>query len=192
MIKIIHIERDQSSDEELSKHYEQAMETESPRVREPSPDPNLGMLIGPKIFVKVQFHPSEFKPYSLDCMIDSGCQVNLAKSSALPLFYWENTSDKGFAIEGTPVPLKAKSEIFPVQFKGVNDQLTLYRLDEISEDCILGSELISRVSPFSVDTKKMKFSCIINNQNVELPIFFHSTPKCHSTVQKLEHKPNLE
>ena len=38
MIKIIQIERDQSSDEELSKHYDQAMETEIPRVREPSPD----------------------------------------------------------------------------------------------------------------------------------------------------------
>ena len=190
MIKIIQIERDQSSDEELSKHYEQAMETESPRVREPSPDPNLGMLTGPKIFVKVQFHPSEFKPYSLDCMIDSRCQVNLAKGSALPHFYWENTSDKGSAIEGTPVPLKAKSEKFPVQFKGVNDQLTLYRLDDISDDCILGSKFLHRVSPCSVDTKKMTFSCIINHQSVELPIFFHSTPKCHTIVQKLEHKPN--
>ena len=95
MIKVIQIERDQSSDEELSKHYEQSMETESPRVREPSPDPNLGMLTGPKIFVKVQFHPSEFKPYSLDCMIDFRCQVNLAKGSSLPQFYWENTSDEG-------------------------------------------------------------------------------------------------
>ena len=139
MIKIIQIERDQYSDEELSKHYEQAMETESPRVREPSPDPDLGMLTGPKIFVKVQFHPSEFKYYSLNCMIDSGCLVNPAKGSTLPQFYWENTSDKGSAIEGTPVPLKAKSEKFLVQFKGVNDHLTLYRLDEISEDCILGS-----------------------------------------------------
>ena len=117
MIKVIQIERDQSSDEELSKHYEQAMETESLRVREPSPDPNLGMLTGPKIFVKVWFHPSEFKPYSLDCMIDSGCQVNLAKGLALAHFYWENTSDKGSAIEGTPVPLKAKYEIFQYSSK---------------------------------------------------------------------------
>ena len=36
----------------------------------------------------------------------------------------------------------------------------------------------------------MTFYCIINHQSVELPIFFHSTPKCHSIVQKLEHKPN--
>ena len=52
MIRVIQIERDQSFGEELSNHYEQAMETESPRVREPSPDPNLGMLTGPKIFMK--------------------------------------------------------------------------------------------------------------------------------------------
>ena len=116
--------------------------------------------------------------------------MNLAKGSSLPQFYWENSSNKGSAIEGTPVTLKAKSESFPIQFKGVNDHLTLYRLDEISEDCILGSELLSRVGPFSVDTKKMTFSCIINSQTVELPIFFHSAPKCHSIVQKPDHKPN--
>ena len=63
MIKVIQIERDQSSDEELSKHYDQAMETKIPRVREPSPDPSLGMLIGPKISVRIHFRLSEFKPY---------------------------------------------------------------------------------------------------------------------------------
>ena len=87
MMKVIQLERDQSSDEELSKHYNLAMETKSPKIREPSPDPNLGMLTGPKIFVKVQFNPKEFKPYTLDCMIDSGCQVNLEKGPALPQFW---------------------------------------------------------------------------------------------------------
>ena len=53
MIKVIQLERDQSLDEELSKHYDLDMETESPKIRQPSPDPNLGMLTGPKIFVKV-------------------------------------------------------------------------------------------------------------------------------------------
>ena len=51
MIKIIQIERDQSSNEELRKRYEQAMETLE--KRELSPNPNLGMLIGPKIFVQI-------------------------------------------------------------------------------------------------------------------------------------------
>ena len=122
MIKIIQIERDQSSDEELSKHYEQAME--SPEKREPSPDPSLGMLIGPKIFVWIQFRPSEFKPYFLDCMLDSSCQVNLEKGSSLPLFYWENTTDRGIAIEGTLVPLPAKAEKFSIKLNKTSNAVT--------------------------------------------------------------------
>ena len=108
----------------------------------------------------------------------------------MPQFYWENTFDKGSAIEGTPVPLKARSDSFPVQFNNVHDQLTLYRLDEINEDCILGSEFLARVSPFSVDTKKLVFTCIINNHPIELPIFFHSSPKCPSVVHNSEKKLN--
>ena len=163
---------------------------ESPRQREPSPDPSLGMLTGPKIFVQIQFHPSEFKPYFLDCILDSGCQVNLAKGSALPHFYWESTSYCGSAIQGTPVPLVAKSENFPIKLKGTSDTLTLYKLDDINEDCILGSEFLSRVSLISIDTKKMIFSCVINDCKIELPIFFNSAPKCQSLVQKYVHRPN--
>ena len=84
MVKIIQIERDQSSDEELSKHYDQAMEI--PEKKEASLDITLGMLTGPKMFIWIQLCPSEFKPYFLDCMLDSGCQVNLAKGSTLPSF----------------------------------------------------------------------------------------------------------
>ena len=71
MVKIIQIERDQSSDEELSKQYDQALE--SPEKKEPSPNLTLGMLTGPKMFIRIQFFPSEYKPYFLDCMLDSGC-----------------------------------------------------------------------------------------------------------------------
>ena len=49
MVKIIQIERDQLSEEEISKHYDQAME--SPEKKEPSPDITLGMLTGPKMFI---------------------------------------------------------------------------------------------------------------------------------------------
>ena len=72
-------------------------------------------------------------------MVDSGCQVNLAKGPALPRFCWEETTDRGATIEGTPVSLKAKSELFPIAFNGVSDKLALYRLDSISDDCVLGS-----------------------------------------------------
>ena len=111
-------------------------------------------------------------------MLDSGCQVNLAKGSALPHFYWESTSDRGSAIQGTPIPLVAKYENFPIKLKGTSDTLTLYRLDDINEECILGSEYLSRVSPICVDTKKMIFSYVINNCTIELPISFNPVPKC--------------
>ena len=67
-------------------------------------------------------------------MIDSGCQVNLARGSALPSFYWENTTDGGTTINGTPVPLQAKAELFPVNFNGLPDKLTVYRMDDLSEN----------------------------------------------------------
>ena len=89
MIKVIQVERDQSLDEELSKHYGRELSIEIPRKREPSPssDPALSMLTGPKLYIHVQFTPSEYKPYVLTCFLDFGCQVNLARGSALPSFY---------------------------------------------------------------------------------------------------------
>ena len=123
-------------------------------------------------------------------MLDSECQVNLAKGSTFPSFYWENTSDRGSAIEGTPVPLTMKAENFPIKLKGTNDSLTLYRLDDINEDCILGLEFLSRVNPISVDTKKMIFSYVINDCTIELPISFDSVPKCKSLVQNRVQKTN--
>ena len=122
-------------------------------------------------------------------MIDLGCQVNLARGSTLPHFYWEKISTQGVAIEGTIVPITAKAELFPVQFNKVSDKLTLYRLDDISDDCVLGSEFLHRVSPFAVDTKKITFSCIFNNQTVTLPISFQSSPKCLIPVKEPIDKP---
>ena len=124
MVKIIQIERDQSSDEELSKHYDQAME--SPEKKEPSLDITLGMLTGPNMFIRIQLCPSEFKPYFLDCMLDSGCHANLEKCSTLPSFYWENTTGCGTAIEGTPVPFAAKAEKFLIKLNKTSDAVNWY------------------------------------------------------------------
>ena len=157
---------------------------ESPEKKEPSPDITLGMLIGPNMFIRIQLCPSEFKPYFLDRMLDSGCQVNLAKGLALPLLYWENTTDRGTTIEGTQVPLVAKVEKFPMKFNETTDAVTWYKLDNIKEDCILGSEFLDRVSPFSFDKKKMLFSCVISNCTSSFlsPLVF--CPQYQSFVQK--------
>ena len=90
MLLILVTETDQPSDEELSKHLEQAMQIPGQRkVSSPSsPEPNLGLFQGPKLFISLTFCPPEYKSYSLSCMIDSGCQLNLARGSAIPPFYW--------------------------------------------------------------------------------------------------------
>ena len=137
------------------------------------------MLSNFKLITEIRW---QGKPQHPHCQIDSGCQVSLAKSLALPSFYWEKTTDCGAAIQGTPIALTAKSKLFPVQFGEVKDELTLYRLDEISEDCILGVEWIHKVSPYLVDTKKMVFTCTYNDQTIALPIYFRSTRRCQSYV----------
>ena len=91
---MIQIERDQSSDDDLSRHYESALNTEcieekeEEEMPEQSPPPStppqqnlisLSMLTGPKLYIPVSFHPCEYNPYTLSCMIDSGFQVNLAR-----------------------------------------------------------------------------------------------------------------
>ena len=129
-----------------------------------SPDPNLGLFQGPKLFINLNFCPPEYKSYSLSCMIDSGCQLNLARGLVILLFYWEKSADHGSAIEGTPVSLTGKVENFPIQISNKSKVLSLYRLDSIKEDYILnGSKFLLRVSPFSVDKLKMLFSCTVNN-----------------------------
>ena len=123
-------------------------------------------------------------------MIDSGFQVSLAKNLVLPSYYWQETPDSGSTIEGTPIPLTVKEELFPVQYGKVKDSLTLYILDTISEDCILGSDFLHKVSPYLVDHKKMTFTCMLNGKFVTLPISFQGSRKCPVVVQKSVYKPN--
>ena len=71
-----------------------------------------------------------------------------------------------------------------MKFNETSDVVTWYKLDDIKEDYILGSEFLARVSPFSFDLQKMLFSCVINNCTVKLPLSFSFSPKCQSFVQK--------
>ena len=63
-IKIIQTEKEQSSDEELRKHFDRAMKApqeEKARRRSmsppSSPEPQLALLSGPKVFLSAQFLP---------------------------------------------------------------------------------------------------------------------------------------
>ena len=124
-------------------------------------------------------------------MIDSGCQLNIAIGSAIPLYYWEKLADHGSTIEGTLVSLTSKVEYFPIQISNKSKFLPLYRLDSIKEDCILGSEFLLRVSPFSVDKTKMLFSCTVNNQLVTCPLSFESKIKFKVVVSEPVTKPKV-
>ena len=64
-------------------------EEDTPPSSPPPRNIQLSMLTGPKMYISVQFMPCEYKPYTLSCFVDSGCQVNLAKGSTIPHFYWE-------------------------------------------------------------------------------------------------------
>ena len=124
-------------------------------------------------------------------MIDSGCQLNLSKGSAIPLFCWEKSAHHGSAIEGTPVSMTGKVADFPIYISNESEFLSLYRLDSIKEDCILGSEFLLRVSPFSVDNIKMLFSCTVNNQIVVCSLSFESQSKCKVVVPEPVSKPKV-
>ena len=140
-------------------------------------------MSGPKLFIKVQFDLEEFKPYTLSCQIDSGCQVNLAKGSALPFYYWEKTFGSGTAIHGTPVPIRGKAEIVPVIFGKSQSKLTFYRLDELKDDCLLGSDFLHQVSPYTLDHDEMTFTCYVNKKRIVLPLSFTSEVKCQAITE---------
>ena len=38
----------------------------------------------PKLYITLQFCPLDLKPYSLDCLLDSGAQLNLARHLVIP------------------------------------------------------------------------------------------------------------
>ena len=113
-------ERDHSSNEKMCRAYAEALqspkaadspkrsqhtsygEAENCHDEEPSLG-SLGLFTSPKYFIKIKFCASKLKYYEIDCMIDSGCQMNLVKGNVIPSFYWEKTNKHGLAIEGTPV-----------------------------------------------------------------------------------------
>ena len=129
MLEITTRERDQSSDEEICRAYAEALQSpkaaESPKHSHHTSDlgtedchndepslGSLGLFTGPKYFIKIKFFPSEYKAYELDCMIDSGCQMNLEKGNAIPLFYWEKANEHGVAMKELLYISKEEFHIF--------------------------------------------------------------------------------
>ena len=65
-------------------------------------------------------------------------------------------------------------------FGKAQSKLTFYRLDELKDDCLLGSDFLHQVSPYTVDHYQMNFTCHINKRKVILPLSFTSEIKCRS------------
>jgi len=66
----------------------------------------------------VTFCPEEHRLYVLDCILDSGAQLSLAKFGAIPKFYWETSTELGSSIDGNLVPLKKIVHNFPISIVG--------------------------------------------------------------------------
>ena len=115
-------------------------------------------------------------------MIDSGCQMNLEKGNVIPSFYWEKANEHDVDIEGTHVQLKGRVPDFPISIGGIKEVLHLNRLDDLKEDCIIGSPFLRKVSPITVDEPNMIFTCIINGRRVSTSLYYTTSFKCKNIV----------
>lgn len=57
--------------------------------------------------------------------------------------------------------------------------MSLHRLDEMKDDCVLGSEFINRVSIVVIDAKNMIFKFMVKGCLVSCPMTHSGVPKCH-------------
>ena len=80
--------------------------------------------------------------------------MNLEKWNVIPSFYQEQAKEHGVAIEGTPVQLKGRVPDFPISIGGTKEFLHLNRLDNIKQDCIIGSTFLHRSFPSQLMRQK--------------------------------------
>ena len=64
-------------------------------------------------------------------------------------------------------------------------------MDDVSEDCVLGSLWLQKVSPYSVDHDKMTFTCKLNGQFITLPMSFQPIRKCKTIEPPVIIQPPL-
>jgi hypothetical protein len=71
-----------SSKESSSSSEKEDSKPSSPK--ELNPSPALLSFGGTKFYMKITFCPPETKPYEVDCLVDSGCQLNLLRKNVIP------------------------------------------------------------------------------------------------------------
>ena len=113
------------------------------------------------------------------------------KRKCYTIVYWEKTNERSVAIEGTLVQLKGRVPDFPISIRGIKEVLHLNRLDDLKEDCIIGSPFLHKVSPITVDEPNMIFTCTINGRRISTSLYYSASFKCKNLVPQSNPNPNL-
>ena len=108
--------------------------------------------------------------------------MNMEKGNAIPYFHWEKTNEHGVAIEGNPVQLKSRVPKFPISISGKIQVLHLSKLDDLKEDCRIGSPFLHKIIPITVDEPNMIFNCTINDRRVSSSLYYYASFKCKNFV----------
>ena len=90
----------------------------------------------------------------MDCLLDSGAQLNLARHLEIPPFYWDKSNEGGSTINGSLFPIEHQVLYFRLQIQEHPVQCTFLELDEIPANVILSSEFFTRWSPIQIDYPK--------------------------------------
>jgi len=110
--------------------------------------------------------------------------MTLAKTGAIPSFYWEASSDFGNSIDGTPIPLSKIVNNFPVCISGHRFSLTFNQLDQLRDDVVLGSYFLDLVMPVTIDNKALTFSCCLNGFKLTCPMSLKGISRCKNRSPK--------
>ena len=67
----------------------------------------------------------------------------------------------------------------------------LNRLDDLKEDCIIGSHFLHKVNPITIDEPYMIFTCTINVRKVSTSLYYSASFKCKNRVPQSNPTPSL-
>jgi hypothetical protein len=177
------IERsDDSSKESSSSSEKEDSKPSSPK--EVKPSPALLSFGGTKFYMKITFCPPETKPYEVDCLVDSGCQLNLLRKNVIPEFYWERPTMTGKAIDGSEVPIQGQVENFPLKIGKQSFKLSFHCVNQINDDCVLGAEFLELIDPMTINKKEKMFEFYLNGTKIQTPLFTEGRSRSREKEQQ--------
>jgi len=82
-----------------------------------------------------------------------------------------STSYQGIAVDRKIIELFGETNDYPLQINNHHFLLSFYGLNDIKDDCILGSEFVKMMSPVTINAKEKKSVLHIKREQVETPLF---------------------